>query len=211
MGDPGAETVVHAGGPVFDANVAVWLAETRGRRVAFHLFAFALWEFSGAGGCGDGGEGARAMTSGTLIHAIVERCRAADYPAAVLRLRSGWVIMGEHQVLTGYCLLLPDPVVPHLNALPADLRGQFLSDMALVGDALMTVTMATRINYALFGNVEPALHAHIFPRHATEPEATRSAQPWALDWNAVPVYSEGLHGELRGRIAADIRRRLAVP
>jgi diadenosine tetraphosphate (Ap4A) HIT family hydrolase len=151
------------------------------------------------------------MTPPTTIHAMVERCRAADYPAAVARLRSGWVIMGERQVLTGYCLLLPDPVVPHLNALPAELRGQFLSDMALVGDALMTVTAATRINYALFGNVEPALHAHIFPRHAAEPKATRSAQPWALDWNAAPGYSEALHGELRGRVAADIRRRLLVP
>ena len=151
------------------------------------------------------------MTPPTAIHAMVERCRAADFPAAVARLRSGWVIMGERQVMTGYCLLLPDPVLPHLNALPADLRGQFLSDMALVGDALIAVTAATRINYALFGNIEPALHAHIFPRHAAEPEATRSAQPWALDWNAAPVYSEAVHGELRGSIAADIRRRLVVP
>jgi diadenosine tetraphosphate (Ap4A) HIT family hydrolase len=109
-------------------------------------------------------------------------------------------------VLTGYCLLLPDPVVPHLNALPADLRGQFLSDMALVGDALMTVTVATRINYALFGNVEPALHAHIFPRRSEEPEATRSAQPWALDWSAAPGYSEAVHGELKRRIAAALRK-----
>jgi diadenosine tetraphosphate (Ap4A) HIT family hydrolase len=142
------------------------------------------------------------MTPTTLIHAIVERCRAVDYPAAVARLRSGWVIMGERQVLSGYCLLLPDPVVPHLNELPAGTRGQFLSDMALVGDALMTVMGAVRINYALYGNVEPALHAHIFPRHGSEPEATRSAQPWALDWNAAPVYSELLHGELKRRIAA---------
>jgi len=208
MGDPGAETAGNAGGPVSHANVAIWLAETRGCRFAVHLFALALWEFGGAGGCGDGGEGARAMTSPTLIHALVERCRAADYPAAVLRLRSGWVIMGECQVLTGYCLLLPDPVVPHLNALRAGLRGQFLSDMALVGDALMTVTVATRINYALFGNVEPALHAHIFPRHASEPAATRSVQPWALDWTSAPAYSEALHGDLKQRLAADIRGRL---
>ena len=150
------------------------------------------------------------MTSPTLIHAMVERCRAADYPAAVMRLRSGWVIMGERQVLTGYCLLLPDPVVPHLNALPAGLRGQFLSDMALVGDALMIVTVATRINYALYGNVEPALHAHIFPRHAAEPKATRSAQPWALDWNAAPLYAEVLHGELKRRIAAECATRIRV-
>ena len=144
----------------------------------------------------------------TTIHVTVDRCRAADYPPAIARLRSGWVVLGERQVLTGYCLLLPDPVVPHLNALPPDLRGQFLSDMAMVGDALQAVTTALRVNYAIFGNVDPALHAHIFPRHATEPEATRTAQPWALDWNAAPIYSAALHGELKRRIAADIQGRM---
>jgi diadenosine tetraphosphate (Ap4A) HIT family hydrolase len=148
------------------------------------------------------------MTPPTAIHTLVDRCRRADYPAAVARLRSGWLVMGERQVLTGYCLLLPDPVVPHLNALPAAARAQFLSDMAIAGDALLTVTAALRINYALFGNAEPALHAHIFPRHAAEPEATRTAQPWALDWNAAPGYSEALHGDLKRRIAADVRARL---
>jgi len=147
------------------------------------------------------------MTPPTTIHTMVDRCRAGHHPAAVARLRSGWVIMGERQVLTGYCLLLPDPVVPHLNALAPALRGQFLSDMALVGDALLAVTAGLRINYAIFGNVDPALHAHIFPRHAAEPQATRTAQPWALDWNAAPSYSEALHGELKRRIAADIKSR----
>jgi diadenosine tetraphosphate (Ap4A) HIT family hydrolase len=112
------------------------------------------------------------------------------------------VIMGERQVLTGYCLLLPDPVVPHLNALAADSRAQFLSDMAAVGDALLDVTVGLRINYAIFGNVDPALHAHIFPRHAAEPDATRTLQPWALDWNAAPAYSGALHGELKRRLAS---------
>ncbi len=142
------------------------------------------------------------MSAPTLIHEIVDRCRAGTYPAAVARLGSGWVVMGERQVLTGYCLLLADPVVPHLNTLAPDLRGQFLSDMALVGDALLAVTAGLRINYALFGNVDPALHAHIFPRHATEPEATRTLQPWALDWAAAPPYCEPLHGELQRRLAA---------
>jgi diadenosine tetraphosphate (Ap4A) HIT family hydrolase len=142
---------------------------------------------------------------------MVDRCRAATYPAAVGRLRSGWVVMGERQVLTGYCLLLPDPVVPHLNALPPALRGQFLSDMGLVGDSLLAVTAGLRINYAIFGNVDPALHAHIFPRRATEPAATRTAQPWALDWNAAPQYSESAHGDLRKRLAADLESRSKAP
>ena len=148
------------------------------------------------------------MTPPTAIHALVDRCRAGDYPPAVARVRTGWVVMGERQVLTGYCLLLPDPVVPHLNALPSESRGQFLSDMALIGDVLLAVTTGLRINYAIYGNVDPALHAHIFPRRSEEPEATRTAQPWALDWNAAPSYSEAVHGELKRRIAADIERRL---
>ena len=150
------------------------------------------------------------MTPDTVIHAMVDRCRAATYPATVTRLRSGWVVMGERQVLTGYCLLLPDPVVPHLNALPSDMRGQFLSDMAMVGDSLLATIRARRVNYAIYGNVDPALHAHIFPRRTTEPEATRTAQPWALDWNAAPSYSEALHGELKRRIADDLQRRSSM-
>jgi diadenosine tetraphosphate (Ap4A) HIT family hydrolase len=144
----------------------------------------------------------------TAIHRMVDRCRAGDYPPAVIRLRSGWVVMGEQQVLPGYCLLLADPVVSHLNSLADDGRMQFLADMALVGDALLAGTDAVRINYAMFGNLEPALHAHLFPRYATEPEATRTDQPWALAWNLAPPYAEALHGELRLRIAAHIHQRL---
>jgi diadenosine tetraphosphate (Ap4A) HIT family hydrolase len=138
----------------------------------------------------------------TAIHRIVERCRSGDYSAAVARLPSGWVIMGERQVLAGYCLLLSDPVVDHLNVLSGAARARFLADMALTGDAVLACTGALRVNYAVFGNVEPALHAHVFPRRADEPAATRSEQPWALNWKAAPAYSDVAHGELKRRVGA---------
>lgn len=138
----------------------------------------------------------------TAIHGMVERCRADDHPARVARLPSGWVVMGERQVLAGYCLLLPDPVVAHLNDLEGPERGQFLADMARVGDAVLAATGAVRINYAIFGNLEPALHAHVFPRRADEAPGVRTAQPWALDWQAAPQFSPDLHGELLRRIAS---------
>jgi diadenosine tetraphosphate (Ap4A) HIT family hydrolase len=133
---------------------------------------------------------------------MVERCRAGDAPAMVAKMRSGWVVMGERQVFPGYCLLLADPVADHLNALRAAHRAQFLSDMALLGDAVLASTAAIRINYAIFGNVEPALHAHVFPRQATEPAATRTAHPWSFDWNLAAAYSDALHGGLKRQIAA---------
>ncbi len=138
----------------------------------------------------------------TEIHRLVARCRAGTHPALVAQLPCGWLILGERQIFPGYCLLLPDPVVPHLNALTGAARERFLSDMARAGDALLEVTGALRINYALFGNVEPALHAHVFPRQADEPEATRTAQPFALDWSLAPVYSDDRHADLKRRIAA---------
>jgi diadenosine tetraphosphate (Ap4A) HIT family hydrolase len=136
----------------------------------------------------------------TLIDALVEGCRAGQLVACVAKLPSGWVIMGERQVLAGYCLLLPDPVVPDLNALDSGARARFLLDMSVVGDALLQITGAVRINYAIYGNLEPALHAHIFPRSTLEPEATRTAQPWGLDWAAAPQYSDSVHGALKNSL-----------
>lgn len=112
--------------------------------------------------------------------------------------------MGDPQVLRGYCLLLPDPVVPHLNALPARDQAAFLGDMARLGQAVLEVTSALRINYAMFGNLEPALHAHVFPRHATEPAELRTAHPWQYDWARAAPFDEALHGAL----LRDIRARL---
>jgi diadenosine tetraphosphate (Ap4A) HIT family hydrolase len=83
------------------------------------------------------------------------------------------------QFLRGYCILLADPVVASLNELSQIKRGEFLCDMALVGDALLEVTDAYRINYAIAGNTDPYLHAHIVPRYQSEPEHLRKGLPWS--------------------------------
>jgi diadenosine tetraphosphate (Ap4A) HIT family hydrolase len=146
----------------------------------------------------------------TAIHQQVVAAREGKEPRVAARLASGWVVFGERQFVRGYVLLLPDPVVPTLNALGARERGQFLVDMARLGDALLKVTNALRINYAIFGNLEPALHAHVIPRYAEEPEALRTAHPWAHDWHKAPLFdrteyaafSESLRRELERMGAA---------
>ena len=85
-------------------------------------------------------------------------------------------------------MLLPDPVVPHLNAMQPSYRDQFLKDMAALGDAVFAVTGALRINYAMFGNVEPALHAHVIPRYINEAPELKTAHPWAYDWAQAPQF-----------------------
>jgi diadenosine tetraphosphate (Ap4A) HIT family hydrolase len=112
--------------------------------------------------------------------------------------------MGDPQVLQGYCLLLPDPVVPHLNAMAVDAQAAFLADMAHLGQAVQELTGAVRINYAMFGNLEPALHAHVFPRFETEPAEFRTAHPWAYDWTRARAFDAVRDGPL----LADLRRLL---
>src|SRR5689334_23728413 len=124
----------------------------------------------------------------TAIHRRVNDGRAGRDPAVIGRCASGWAVFGQQQFVAGYLLLLPDPVVPDLNALTPERRSQFLLDMSRLGDALVRTTAPVRVNYAIFGNVEPALHAHVIPRYRNEPEAMQTQHPWAYDWNAAPAF-----------------------
>ena len=118
----------------------------------------------------------------TVIHRKVDAARRDKNPTVVCRVQSGWVVLGDHQFLPGYCLLLPDPVVGSLNELSGADRETFLREWASLGDALLELTDAVRINYEILGNLEPALHAHVFPRYRTEPEEYRTKPVWSYDW-----------------------------
>jgi diadenosine tetraphosphate (Ap4A) HIT family hydrolase len=144
------------------------------------------------------------MEPETAIHRMVAAAREGREPRVIARLYSGWALFGEQQVLRGYMLLLPDPVVPTLNSLNAQERTVYLLDVARLGDALLKLTGATRINYAIFGNQEPALHTHIIPRYADEPEKLRTSHPWSYDWDAAPLFDRAAHQEL----AEGLRREL---
>ncbi len=89
-------------------------------------------------------------------------------------------------------------------------RTQFLLDMARIGDALLKVSGAARINYAMYGNVEPALHAHVIPRYLDEPEEMRTAQPWAYDWNAAPAFDRQGHAKELGEALRSELGRMGV-
>jgi diadenosine tetraphosphate (Ap4A) HIT family hydrolase len=138
----------------------------------------------------------------TAIHRQVEAARSGTLERVIARMSSGWAVLGDPQITRGYCLLLPDPVVTDLNALNGDIRRQFLEDMASLGDAVLHVTAAERINYEILGNVEAALHAHIIPRHTNEAPEQRKQPVWLHDWSAAVPFDVDAHRQLCARIAA---------
>jgi diadenosine tetraphosphate (Ap4A) HIT family hydrolase len=107
----------------------------------------------------------------------VELARKGENPFVISRLASGWLVIGDVQPLPGYCLVLADPVVASLNSLGEADRIAYSLDVARVGDALLEVTGAFRINYETWGNLEPALHTHITPRYMSEPPWKRRMAP----------------------------------
>lgn len=142
----------------------------------------------------------------TAIHRQVHAARAGTLARVIARMPSGWAVLGDPQITSGYCLLLPDPVVPDLNALTGDKRRQFLADMARLGDAVLQVTAAERINYEILGNVEPALHAHVIPRHTHEVPELRMQPVWLHDWSAAEPFGGDAHQNLCARICAALEQ-----
>ena len=142
----------------------------------------------------------------TVIHHQVSAAREGRDPRVIARLFTGWAVFGERQFVRGYALLLPDPVVPNLNALGARERIAFLSDMSRLGDALLKVTGAARINYAIFGNQDPALHAHVIPRYLNEPEPYRTQHPWAYDWNVAATFDRASCRDLAEGVRKELTR-----
>ena len=124
-----------------------------------------------------------------LIEQRVEAARRGDNPYVITRMPSGWLVIGDVQPLPGYCLLLADPVVDSPNALAEADRIRFSLDALRIGDALLAVTGAYRINYLTLANLEPSLHTHIIPRYSDEPEDKRRGSPFqAYDWATARPY-----------------------
>lgn len=121
----------------------------------------------------------------TAIHEKIRLADSGRLPQAILKLQSGWVIAGDRQPLQGYCMLLADPVATDFNALNEPRRAQYAMDMGRVGDGLKKILGSYRINYETWGNLAPALHTHIVPRYAHEPDDLRVKTPrQAYDWDA---------------------------
>ncbi len=136
-----------------------------------------------------------------LIEQRVEAARRGENPFVIARMPSGWLVIGDVQPLPGYCLLLADPPVASANALSEAERARYALDVFRIGDALLAVTGACRINYMTLANLEPSLHTHIIPRFQDEPEDKRTAPPFqAYDWAAARAFDRAADGPLINKI-----------
>ena len=122
----------------------------------------------------------------------------------IKELKGGYAVFGDVQFLPGYCVLLPKKEVNSLNVLSLEEREQFLSDMSILGDAIIQSCTPIRVNYDILGNTDNFLHAHVFPRYEWESEERKKMPVWLYDssnWhNKETSYNPIKHDEIRNSI-----------
>jgi diadenosine tetraphosphate (Ap4A) HIT family hydrolase len=129
-----------------------------------------------------------------------------ENPMFVARMTTGLVFLHDAQFLPGWCILFAQPEIGKLEDLPRDRARDFLGDMAKLGRAVSRACAPRRVNYAIYGNTAPVLHAHVVPRYDWEP-ADRITQPiWTYPverWRDMPLdYDPAQHAALRDKIRA---------
>jgi diadenosine tetraphosphate (Ap4A) HIT family hydrolase len=138
-----------------------------------------------------------------------------EHPLLLARMRSGWAVMGDTQFLPGYALLLShvDDAV-HLTDLSRAQRAEFLIDLGLLGEAVMTVCNGLdpslrRLNYEVLGNRDQYLKAHIFPRYGWEDGQLLSGPVWhypADRWTSPRDAYADEHEPMREAIGKELQR-----
>ena len=79
----------------------------------------------------------------------------------------------QPETLVVHTVVVKKGSVFSVNNLSEELRMKYFRDVCRVGDALIEINGAYRINYETLCNVAQALHSHIIPRYNDEPEAKR--------------------------------------
>jgi diadenosine tetraphosphate (Ap4A) HIT family hydrolase len=95
-------------------------------------------------------------------------------PTVLRRMSAGFAVIGDVQLLPGYCVLLADdPRVGRLTDLPRERRLRFLADLDRLGEAVQNV--CTRrdprfqwVDLEVQGSGGGFLHAHVWPRYDRE-------------------------------------------
>ena len=84
-----------------------------------------------------------------------------------------FAVLGPWQHFTGYCVLVSRAHATELSRLGLSARSAFLSEMALLAEAIEGCFRPHKLNYELLGNQVPHLHWHLFPRSAADPDRLR--------------------------------------
>jgi diadenosine tetraphosphate (Ap4A) HIT family hydrolase len=113
-------------------------------------------------------------------------------------------VVGDNQFHKGYTLVLLKDHVRELHELaPAVQLAQF-SELMRATRAVQATFEPLKLNHACYGNTEPHVHWHVFPRYEDDPDHNRN--PWLhadrfADYRITPAEAERIAARIRGNFA----------
>lgn len=114
------------------------------------------------------------------------------------------LVVGDHQFHRGYCLLLLKEHVRELHELEPAVYLALSRELLTAGRAIVEAFEPWKMNYSCYGNVDPHIHWHLFPRYDSEPDHLN--HPWL---HASEFKDHPTDEETARNVAARIRAHLS--
>lgn len=105
-----------------------------------------------------------------LICDRIQGIKDGTNPYFVRELKTGYVVLGDHQHFRGYTLFLCREHQTELFYLDPVAKVGFLEEMSIVTQAVSRAFGAEKMNCELLGNGDAHLHWHLFPRRSGDLE-----------------------------------------
>ena len=102
--------------------------------------------------------------------------RSGHNPYFIHEFEHSIFVVGDHQFHKGYSLLLLKEHVRELHELTPSAQVELFQELMKAGRALVDTFNPWKMNYSCYGNLDPHIHWHLFPRYDSEPDHLN--HPW---------------------------------
>jgi diadenosine tetraphosphate (Ap4A) HIT family hydrolase len=107
----------------------------------------------------------------------VGAARTGQLPFLIHEFEHSFLVVGDHQLFPGYCVLHTKEHAREPFDLPPATQATLFQELMTSAKAIHAEYQPWKINYGCYGNQVPHVHWHIFPRYESDP--ARRLTPWA--------------------------------
>jgi len=106
----------------------------------------------------------------------IEAWRKGQNHHFIYEFENSIFVLGEHQYHRGYSLILLKSHVRELHELPPGAQTALFQELMTATRAIVRTFDPWKMNHSCYGNAEPHIHWHLFPRYETKPD--HRSHPW---------------------------------
>ncbi|MFN0085556.1 MAG: HIT family protein [Blastocatellia bacterium] len=106
----------------------------------------------------------------------VEAWRNGENAHFIHEFEHSIMVLGEHQFHPGYSLLLLKEHRRELHELAPEAQAGLFQELMIATQAIVRAFQPWKMNHSCYGNAQPHVHWHLFPRYDTLPD--HQNHPW---------------------------------